>query len=235
MFNVYTIVAAACALGLCTTWGYDTNTTVDSYVAVDPTTVEEVFLTPTQADGSVSMYEDADSGVTITVISDDTIAENVEMDSATVISAEEAENVNEVYLTPIQVGENTYEYRDANGELVATLVTTDDSDDNVSAIASDKTTRSIRWLSRPGEIVQSNNSIDITSPGVDIEYDIRFSPSGLSRLGYYSEGSQQYSWLDVRSTTRFHGTLSISGSHPIYLAIKNECDNRITYYGEYSF
>lgn len=81
----------------------------------------------------------------------------------------------------------------------------------------------------------TSNSIDATSGLVSIEYDIDISPSGSSRLGYYHEGAEKFFGLDGISKNGFKGTLTISSSHLIYLAINNESSNRLNYTGSYSF
>lgn len=218
-------VAATCVTGVC-----DSDVVEDQSITVDPNTVEEVFLEPAHINGNTYEYIDTENGIVITMVSND-IAANVEIDSNPVVVA--GDDVDEVYLDPIQTGDNTYEYRDENGALIATLTTA--NDDGIDAMSVNKTTRTLNWYANANSIVRSNNSIDVTLGLVSIEYDIDISPSGLSQLGYYSEGAEKYFWLDGRFTTGFNGTLTITGTHPIYLAIKNESSNRLNYTGSYSF
>lgn len=218
-------VAAACTTGVC-----NSDAVEDQGIMVDPNTVEEVFLEPAHIDGNTYEYIDAENGIVVTMVPND-IATNAETDSDPVVVVEN--DVDEVYLEPIQTGENTYEYRDENGALIATLTTA--NDDGIDAMSVNKTTRTINWYANANTIVRSSNSIDATSGLISIEYDIDISPSGSSRLGHYHEGAEKYFWYDGLSTSGFNGTLTISSSHPIYLAIKNESSSRLHYTGNYSF
>lgn len=184
-----------------------------------PDNVTESYLKPTQREDGLLEYQSDTFVATVEDLKpeDSFVCEDlpdaVEMECLPISC-----DVKETYLEPIEVGDGIYEYRDADGVLVATMY--DNPEDNPAAFSAQKSkTYKIDMDLEPGEMKHGSENIDISTM-VNVVYDIDFARNTLSLLGKYTNGN--VSWFTPGSYNGFYKSINIVGSAPISVAIKNQ-------------
>ena len=135
----------------------------------------------------------------------------------------------EVFLTPEQVDENTYFYRDESGKVVAVWenITAEDH-----AIPYASNGEQVHWDIQSLGYKHGNYYFD-TNGGTGIYVSIDFSPEYESYLGYYTARYNEYDWITPPSNSGFHTRLTFTGSMSFTMAIKNMGPKTCSYEGYY--
>ena len=144
-------------------------------------------------------------------------------------------DVEEEYLDPIKIEDGVYEYRDSEGNLVATMyeyATAEamEAANTSNRKAANETTYDIDMDVDARSEAYGSENIDITNL-VTIEYDIDFARQTPSYQGKYVAKAGKVSWFTPASKNGFYRSINIVGSTPISVAIKNEGDKDNIYTG----
>lgn len=184
-----------------------------------PDNVTETYLNPTQREDGLLEYRSDSFVATVEYLKPDNDCANEDIpDAIEMHSLEIPSDVTETYLEPIEVGDGIYEYRDADGTLVATMY--DNPADNPATFSAQKSTiYKVDMDIEAGKMAHGSENIDISTM-VNIVYDIDFARNTLSLLGKYTNGD--VSWFKPASFNGFYQSINIVGSAPISFAIKNQ-------------
>lgn len=190
-----------------------------------PENVQEEYLVPEAMDDGTIIYrndtfeaavlENKETAVVTTQVDDSVTADTMEAISL-------PDNVEEEYLDPIEIADGVYEYRDTDGNLVATMY----EYESVEALqamqdrAAKKTVYNIDMDVDANSEVYGSENIDISNT-VTIVYDIDFARQTPSYLGKYVEQAGKVSWFTPGSSNGFYKSINIVGNAPISVAIKN--------------
>lgn len=127
-----------------------------------------------------------------------------------------------------EVDEGIYEFRDADGTLLATFV-----EDN--SIKMPRGSWTIDWTLDSNSSTYGTNQFNVSAGDV-FTVDISFSTKGLTYIGVYNRSTSSYVWAENTETNRFKGTVKIeTGSALVSFALKNASSSQITYTGSYNF
>lgn len=137
----------------------------------------------------------------------------------------------EVFMEPEQIDENTFVYRDENGEIVATQVLLDETDESMPVTRA--TVYGAHWTLAPSRYEHDTKTFDARN-NIYIYYHVDFSRSGDSYAGYYDHSVDTYRWLGDPVSYGMHGWVLIGGSSAVSFAIKNASNSTITYDARYS-
>lgn len=144
-----------------------------------------------------------------------------------------------IYLKPVQVAENIWEYRDENGNWVATLEMLPEAEAETVLQEYAITAAgpwSISWaIPRQGSKYDSHKVFSSNFTWT-IYTSIRQTNNNESYLGYYMYDLDRYSWFETpsTSTTGFSRRLTIGASSDFSLAIQNAGNSSTTYSGKYN-
>lgn len=137
----------------------------------------------------------------------------------------------EVYLEPEQIDENTFAFRDEDGNILAIL--NKDNDTAEKPVSTRATVYGLIWDLRPSSYQRDTRKFSAID-SVHIYYDVSFLTSGATYIGYYADRPDTYYWLDIKYIYGAKGDVYIGGGTNIYFAIKNASDHSIRYEGKYS-
>lgn len=141
-----------------------------------------------------------------------------------------------VYYKPIQVDENTWEYRDEDGSLVATLEAfTEIPEVATQARASDNGPWTVDWQ-LSAQSSKYDQSRTIKSDGtITLYVSVQPSNSGKTYIGYYMHEPNRYSWLETpyTSTAVISRKITIGTNTSISFAIQNAGTTSNRYIGRY--
>ena len=202
-----------------------------------PADVQEEYLTAEVKDDGTIVYKTDEFEATVlenreTPVVDDQCQDD---DVLTMEAIPLPEDVEEEYLDPIKIEDGVYEYRDSEGNLVATMYEYETAEAMEAARASnrkaaDETTYDIDMDVAARSETYGSENIDITNL-VTIDYDIDFARQTPSYLGKYVAKAGKVSWFTPASKNGFYRSINIVGSTPISVAIKNEGDKDNIYTG----
>lgn len=190
-----------------------------------PGNVQEEYLTPEMLDDGTIVYKTDEFEAT--VLDDREPAAVAEQSddpaSATMEAIPLPDNVEEEYLDPIEIADGVYEYRDADGNLVATMYEYESMEalQATQDRAAKKTVYNIDMDVDAKSEAYGSENIDISNK-VTIVYDIDFARQTPSYLGKYVEKAGKVSWFTPGSSNGFYKSINIVGTTPISVAIKNQ-------------
>lgn len=128
------------------------------------------------------------------------------------------ENVTEIYLSPVEIEEGVFEYRDEDGTLVVIMYT--DPSKMPQALSTNATTYSVDLDVDAGSWAHTDEGIDLV--GVcTVTFDIDFARETRSFLGQYHSIGDKVFWLSDPSTNGFYRSYSMGAGNPFCVAIKN--------------
>lgn len=202
-----------------------------------PEDVQEEYLTAEVKDDGTIVYKTDEFEATLLENRETSAVENQRQDDdvLTMEAIPLPEDIEEEYLDPIKIEDGVYEYRDSEGNLVATMYEYETAEAMEAARASNRkaaneTTYDIDMDVDARSETYGSENIDITNM-VDIEYDIDFARETPSYLGQYVARAGKVSWYTPASKNGFYRSIKIVGSAPISVAIKNEGDKANIYTG----
>lgn len=148
-----------------------------------------------------------------------------------VAASESAEPPTEVFLAPEQIDENTFCYRDENGDIFAYWENLTEKEYPLTRAQNGD---QIYWTLAADEYEHGDyyfSTVDGVSVMVDIDSSNR---QANAYLGTYNGRANKYSWLNTPSTTGFHTKLTFTGSVSLTIAIKNSGPRPSTFDGYYA-
>lgn len=142
-----------------------------------------------------------------------------------------AENAKEVYLDPVQIDENTYEYYDEDGVLFGTLVTGPEAASEIlSATRADPVKYQLNWQIPAKDKTHGTQLLDSVIAVAEIHHNVTCLNSTLTFVGYYGSGDNTYHWINPPSSSKLDGYFLLGSAHKVYFALKND-GNTLGYYG----
>lgn len=132
--------------------------------------------------------------------------------------SESTEPPTEAFLTPEQIDENTFCYRDEDGDIIAYW---ENFTENEYPLTRTQNGEQIYWTLSADEYEHGDyyfSTVDGVSVMVDIDSSNR---QANAYLGTYNGRANKYSWFNTPSTTGFHTKLTFTGSVYLTIAIKN--------------
>ena len=136
----------------------------------------------------------------------------------------------EVFLEPEQIDENTFCYRDENGDIIAYWENLSGEEYAATRASNGET---VYWQLRKDEFEHGDYYFN-TEDGVTVVVEIDSSSSrATAYLGTYHGRSNKYSWFNTPSTNGFHTRLTFAGTVSLTMAIKNEGPAPSTFDGYY--
>lgn len=141
----------------------------------------------------------------------------------------------EVYLEPEQIDEETIVYRDENGEILAISKPAgpSNSDSDLIPLSTNATVYGFSCTLSPSKYKHDTRKFNATD-SVTIYFDVDFSRSGDTYIGYYADRPDTYYWLNTTYTNGARNYVLIGGGTNVYFAIKNASNYSIKYDARYS-
>lgn len=151
--------------------------------------------------------------------------------SAAVIAEE---NAAEVYLDPVQIDENTYEYYDEDGALFVTLSTGSEAANEMrSSTRATPTKYNLNWQIPAKDKTHGTQLLDSVVAVAEIHHNVTCLNNTLTYVGYYHTGNNTYYWLNPPSSSKLDGYILLGTSHKVYFALKNDGNIIANYGGTY--
>lgn len=193
-----------------------------------PENVQEEYLIPEINDNGKVVYKTDEFEATVVEDTDmklDAAAkQNGDPVAATMTAVDLPDDIEEEYLYPIKVDDGVYEYRDADGNMIATMHEYESLEALQAAQAHAKKDEIVYDIDMDvpskSEAYGSEN-IDIREY-VNIVYTIDFARKTPSYLGKYVAKHGKVSWFSPGSNNGFYKSINITGSGEISVAIKND-------------
>ena len=139
----------------------------------------------------------------------------------------------EVYLEPEKIDEETIVYRDENGDILAISKPADNRSNALLPLSTNATVYGASWTLSPSQYRHDTRKFNATN-SVTIYFDVDFSRTGETYIGYYADRTDTYYWLNDPYTYGAKNYVIIGGGTNIYFAIKNSSNYNITYDARYS-
>lgn len=192
-----------------------------------PANVQEEYLAPEIKDDGTIVYKTDEFEATVVENREKPAVDDQNADVAAVMEALSfPEDVEEEFLDPVKIADGVYEYRDADGNLVATMYEYESAEAMRAAHISDREARDETIYDIDMDVAArseayGSENIDITNK-VTIDYDIDFARQTTSYLGKYVAKDGKVSWFTPASGNGFYKSINIVGTTPISVAIKNQ-------------
>lgn len=199
-----------------------------------PGNVQEEFLSPEMLDDGTIVYRTDEFEATVLEDREPAAVAEQSDDLAfvTIEAVSLPDDVEEEFLDPVEIADGVYEYRDADGNLVATMYEYESMEALQAAQdrAAKKTIYNIDMDVDARSEAYGSENIDISNK-VTIVYDIDFARKTPSYLGQYVEKDGKVSWFSPGSSNGFYKSINIVGNAPISVAIKNQGNKDNIYTG----
>lgn len=153
-------------------------------------------------------------------------------------SAAAVENAKEyttqVYLTPVQVSENTYEYYNEDGTLFCTWVAESEmTSKTLSDLTANATKYWVSWTLMPQAYRHDDVALNTGGAVVEFHHEINSQGGTLSYVGFYTPATGVYKWVDPPTTGNLTGHFLLGSSQKVNFAMKNAGKSPGMYAGSY--
>lgn len=145
-----------------------------------------------------------------------------------------AEGAMEVFMTPITIGDNMYEYYDKNGVLFGTFIATSPATSQASlTVTPGAMVYSFDWKIAGNSHTHSIVEIDTTEAAADVYQTVLCLDSATTFAGYYDPAANEYRWLRPPFNHRLDGYFRLAASQKVKFALKNTSGMPGNYSGDY--
>lgn len=141
----------------------------------------------------------------------------------------------EIVLTPSKTSDSTFEYLDAQGNVVATWEEISKPKNPAPplrpGVPSDY---SMFFELDPDERYTCWETFNADDGIIKLWMSIRLEPAVNSYIGFLDNNAQQYTWLEPPNSGEYNIVLTINNEGPIHVAIKNNTPDLLFYIGCYN-